>query len=130
VSRRVRPRLEEHHRRRFERLVELAMRRLPPEIASYLDNVAILIADEPTAEQLGRAESGEDDVLFGLYEGVPLTERSYLYAPVLPDRITLFRRTFEQECAGEAELLEEIRRTILHEIGHHAGFGEDRLKDL
>ena len=130
MTRRARPRLAEHHRRRFERLVGVAMRRLPPEIASYLDNVAILIADEPTAEQLGRTESGHDEVLFGLYEGVPLTERSSQYSLVLPDRITLFRRTFELECASEDEMLEEIRRTLLHEVGHHAGFGEDRLKDV
>lgn len=105
------------------------MRRLPPEIASYLENVAILIADAPTPEQLGNTDS-DDEVLFGLYEGVPLTERSSSYSLVLPDRVTLFRRTFEQECASEVETIEEIRRTILHEVGHHAGFGEDRLKDV
>ena len=106
------------------------MRRLPPEFARYLDNVAILTADAPTAEQLGNTDSDDDEVLFGLYEGVPLPERSSGYSLVLPDRITLFRRTFEQECASEAEMIEEIRRTILHEVGHHAGFGEDRLKDV
>jgi predicted Zn-dependent protease with MMP-like domain len=130
VSRRTRPYLVEFHRRRFERLVGVAMRQLPSEFASYLDNVAILIADEPTAEQLGSTESGDDEMLFGLYEGVPLTERSAVYSLVLPDRITLFRHTFEQECASEADMIDEIRRTILHEVGHHAGFGEDRLKDV
>ena len=90
----------------------------------------MLIADEPTPEQVGRSEPGADDVLFGLYEGIPLTERSSSYSLVLPDRITLFRRTFEQECATEAEMIEEIRRTILHEVAHHAGFGEERLKDV
>lgn len=129
MGRRVRPRLADFHRKRFERLVGVAMRRLPPEIASYLENVAILIADAPTPEQLGNTDS-DDEVLFGLYEGVPLTERSSSYSLVLPDRVTLFRRTFEQECASEVETIEEIRRTILHEVGHHAGFGEDRLKDV
>jgi predicted Zn-dependent protease with MMP-like domain len=106
------------------------MRRLPPQFAHYLDNVAIVTADEPTTEQLGRTVSDEDDVLFGLYEGIPLTERSAGHTLVLPDRITLFRRTFEKECATEGEMIEEIRRTIVHEVGHHAGFGEDRLKDV
>jgi predicted Zn-dependent protease with MMP-like domain len=106
------------------------MRRLPPEFESYLDNVAIVTADEPTAEQLGDTSSGADEVLFGLYEGVPLTERSAGHTLVLPDRITLFRRTFEKECSTEDDMIEEIRRTILHEVGHHAGFGEDRLKDV
>src|SRR5579859_7587569 len=95
VSRRSRPRLAAFHRRRFERLVGVAMRQLPPEFERYLDNVAIVTADEPTADQLGRTTSDEDQVLFGLYEGVPLTERSAGHTLVLPDRITLFRRTFE-----------------------------------
>jgi predicted Zn-dependent protease with MMP-like domain len=130
VTRRPRPRLAEFHRRRFERLVGVAMRRLPPEFRTYLDNVVILTADEPSPEQVGRTHAVDDEVLFGLYEGIPLTERSSGHSLVLPDRITLFRRTFETECATEEEMVEEIRRTILHEVGHHAGFGEDRLKDV
>jgi predicted Zn-dependent protease with MMP-like domain len=106
----------------------MALRRLPPEFEHYLDNVAIVTADEPTAEQLGNVSG--DEVLFGLYEGIPLTERSASHGMVTPDRITLFRRTFERECPTEGELIEEIRKTILHEVGHHAGFGEDRLKDV
>ena len=72
----------------------------------------------------------KDEVLFGLYEGIPATERTLAYGSVLPDRITLFRRTFESQCTGEAATIEEIRRTILHEVGHHVGFGEERLKDV
>lgn len=130
IKRQISSRVAEHHRRRFERLVGLAMRRLPPEFEAYLDNVAILIADEPSAEQRGRSEPGTDEMLFGLYEGIPLTERGGHYGMVLPDRITLFRRAFEVAGETEADIVEEIRRTIIHEVGHHRGWGEDRLKDV
>ena len=118
------------HRRRFERLVGIALRRLPPEFADYLDNVAILVADEASPEQMMHSETGSDDLLFGLYEGIPRTARSEAYGMVIPDRITLFRRAFEESCASEAEMIEEIRRTIIHEVGHHNGWGEDRLRDV
>jgi predicted Zn-dependent protease with MMP-like domain len=103
---------------------------LPAEFARYLDNVTILVADAPSLEQRRASELADDDVLFGLYEGVPLTQRSTAYGSVLPDRITLFRRAFEFACDGEAATIEEIRRTIVHEVGHHVGFGEERLRDV
>jgi predicted Zn-dependent protease with MMP-like domain len=103
---------------------------LPVDFARYLDNVAILVADAPSSEQRRASGLADDDVLFGLYEGVPITERSTAYGSVLPDRITLFRRAFETACDGEAATIEEIRRTIIHEVGHHVGFGEERLKDV
>ena len=129
-STRHRERVEQHHRRRFERLVEVARRRLPPEIRHYLGSVVIRIADEPDSEQRRTSELAEADILFGLYEGVPLVERSAGYGMTLPDRITLFRRTFERACSDEAETIEEIRRTIIHEVGHHLGFDEDALRDV
>jgi predicted Zn-dependent protease with MMP-like domain len=118
------------HRRRFERLVGIALRHLPADFARYLDNVAIILADAPLPDQ--RATSGltEDELLFGLYEGVPRTQRPADYGAVLPDRITLFRRAFEVACVDDAATIEEIRRTIIHEVGHHVGFGEDRLRGV
>ena len=108
----------------------VALRHLPPDFARYLHNVAITVADAPSPEQRRASGLADDEVLFGLYEGIPMTERSSAYGSVVPDRITLFRRTFETECAGDAATIEEIRRTIIHEVGHHVGFGEERLKDL
>lgn len=109
--------------------MEVALRRLPPTFSRYLGNVVIRIADEPGPEQQSAGPT-EADYLFGLYEGVPLIERSAGYGMTLPDRITLFRRTFERACSNEAETIEEIRRTIIHEVGHHLGFDEDALHDV
>jgi predicted Zn-dependent protease with MMP-like domain len=120
--------LAERHRRRFERLVGAAMRRLPPAFKRYADEVAILIADSPSPEQRASLRLAADDLLFGLYEGTPVTQRSSAYGMVLPDRITLFRRAFEQSCDTETAMIEEIRRTIIHEVAHHWGFEEDQLK--
>lgn len=106
------------------------MRRLPPGFSRYLENVVILVADEPSPEQRQHAELTVGDALFGLYEGTPLPGRGSEYGMTLPDRITIFRRTFERECAGEAEIIEEIRRTIIHEVGHHLGFDENALRDV
>jgi predicted Zn-dependent protease with MMP-like domain len=130
TERRDRSRIANAHRRRFERLLGVAIRHLPADFTRYLDNVAILVADAPSRHQREASGLADDEVLFGLYEGVPLTQRSTAYGSVLPDRITLFRRAFEATCDGEAAIIEEIRRTILHEVGHHVGFGEDRLKDV
>ena len=124
---RHRARLREYHRRRFERLVEVALRRLPREMKPFLDDVVIVSADEPTAEQRAEAglEPGED--LFGLYEGVPMIEPGAAYHIGVPDRVFLFRRALEAACPTEADLVEEIRRTIVHEVAHHCGFEEDQL---
>jgi len=119
--------LAERHRRRFERLVGAAMRKLPPEFARYLDDVAILVADEPSPEQRTSLGLTAEDVLFGLYEGTPETHRSSSFGMALPDRVTLFRRAFEESCDSEAATIEEIRRTIIHEVAHHWGFEEDQL---
>jgi predicted Zn-dependent protease with MMP-like domain len=111
-------------------LVGIALRHLPADFARYLDNVAILVADVPSPDQDAASGLAEDEILFGLYEGVPRTQRSAAYGAVLPDRITLFRHAFEAACVGEAATIEEIRRTIIHEVGHHVGFGEDRLREV
>ncbi len=123
----ARRRHERAFRQRFARLVDRAVRRLPPEVWCYLENVAILIADEPTPEQ--RAAAGGRD-LFGLYEGVPRPQRDGQYTMVLPDRITLFRRPLEAACRSERELLLEIQRTIVHEIAHHVGLSEEEIRAL
>ena len=125
VSRRV----EQARRRRFERLVARALDALPPDVAAMLDNVDVVVEDEPTPEQIGR-RSGDGDTLFGLYEGIPLTQRDSGYSMVLPDKITIFRGPLERACRSPAEVAREVRITVVHELGHHFGFDEERLEDL
>jgi predicted Zn-dependent protease with MMP-like domain len=112
----------------FYELVERALEELPPELAELLDNVAIVVDDWP--EYSTPLVSGDpDDTLYGLYEGVPLTQRGAGYYGTLPDRITIFRGPLERDFPRE-ELEEQIRITVVHEIAHHFGFGEDRLEEL
>lgn len=105
------------------------MRRLPASIRDELSNVAVIIEEEATPEQLAEAGLGPGDTLFGLYTGIPLTERSSAYGMVLPDRITIFRRPLMESCATEAELMDEVRQTVLHEIGHYFGMSEEELEE-
>jgi predicted Zn-dependent protease with MMP-like domain len=114
--------------KQFERLVEAALRTLPPEIHAMLDNIEIVLADEPTPAQLAGWEDDEGELL-GLYEGTPLTERSSYSLP-LPDKITIFIGPLERSCATREEMADEVRITVLHEIAHHFGIEEDRLDEL
>jgi|DewCreStandDraft_2_1066082.scaffolds.fasta_scaffold00132_45 predicted Zn-dependent protease with MMP-like domain len=116
-------------RRRFQQLVEEALAEVPEAFREALDNVHVVVEDWPTAEQLAAVGLPEDGVLFGLYEGTPLPERG-IEPPLLPDRITLFQGPLEEACDNEDDLREEIRRTVLHELGHYFGLDEDRLEEL
>ena len=112
----------------FYELVERALEGLPPELAQLLDNVAIVVEDWPDySTPLVSWES--DDALYGLYEGIPLTERTAGYYGVLPDKITIFRGPLERDFAQD-ELEEQVRVTVVHEIAHYFGFDEDRIEEL
>lgn len=118
------------NRKLFYHIAQQQLQALPGEFQSAMDNVALIVADRPSAEQLD--ETGADDLL-GLYEGIPLAERgmgpSFTFA--LPDRVYLFRRSLEEYCREEGlDLQVEIRRTLLHEIGHHLGLSERELEEL
>jgi predicted Zn-dependent protease with MMP-like domain len=107
---------------RFERLVADALDGLPDWVRDRLDNVDVLVEDEPPAEEPG---------LLGLYEGIPLTERGLDYAGVLPDRITLFRRTIEREAGPDDEAVKRtVVDTVVHEVAHFFGISDDRLHEL
>ena len=114
---------------RFEELVADALESLPNEFLDRLENVAVTVSHEPSAEQIQEHGLGPDETLFGLYEGVPLTDRG-TYGDVLPDRITIFQRPLELYCDNEEELAYEVRMTVAHEIAHHFGIGDDRLREL
>ena len=114
---------------RFERLVERALARIPPPFADVLDEVAIVIADEPTAEELAENELDADDVLYGLYEGVPRTEWGADWAAA-PNRIILYRLPLEEDFPDPYDLEDEVRETVIHELAHHLGIDDDRLHEL
>lgn len=119
--------MERHH---FEKLVSDAVNALPDQFLANLDNVEIVVEEYPPREIL--AVEGLDDELdlLGYYEGVPLTERTEAGEPLLPDRITLFQRPLEAISSTRAELIEEIQRTVVHEVAHYFGIDEDRLEEL
>jgi predicted Zn-dependent protease with MMP-like domain len=94
-----------------------------------MDNVEIVVEDEPTDDQ--RRANGEGEAeLFGLYEGTPLLERGGSYTMVVPDRIVIFRGPLERACTSPNEMAEEVRITVLHELAHHFGFDEEHMADL
>ncbi len=115
-------------RRDFERVVEEALAGLPEPFASRLDNVAVVIEDEPDPDDLDDAGLPEDEELFGLYMGVPLTERLD-YHMVLPDRILIFQGPHLRHFSP-TELPGEIRKTVIHEIAHFFGIDDDRLDEM
>lgn len=116
--------------RAFERLVADALDGLPDAILRMLDNVAVVVADEPMPHQVQRIPLAADEVLLGFYEGIPLTERTSGYGAVLPDKVTIFQRAIEAECDTEDELVEAVRHTVVHELAHHLGISDARLVEL
>lgn len=114
----------------FERLVIEALDHLPKEFQEYLENVAFIIEDRPTARLLRSLGMEQDELLFGFYEGSPITDPFHEGEFQLPDKITLYMHTFELSCISHEEIVEEVRKTVLHEIGHHFGLEEDQLEEL
>lgn len=117
-------------REEFERLAAEALDGLPEEFQRRLDNVDLVVAADPTREQVKRAGIGPHQTLFGLYQGVPLTRRDRGYHLVLPDKITIFQRPIEAVCRTNEEIRNLVRKTVVHEIAHHFGIGDERLKEL
>jgi len=115
---------------RFAELVERALANVPPPFAGYLEEVAIEIRDRPSRKQLRSVGLKDDELLLGLYHGRPRDQRSVLDSGVMPDVIYLFQEDIEDASDDEAELVEQVRVTVLHEIGHHFGMDEDELDAL
>lgn len=114
----------------FEELVTEALDSLPPDIHKKMENVEVVIEWRPSPAQLRRLGLGPGHTLFGLYEGVPLTNRTSHYGMVLPDKITIFRQPIEAHCQSEAQVRQMVRRTVLHELAHHFGISDERLREL
>ncbi len=116
--------------KRFEALVLEALETIPEPIRAHMDNVDITIERWPTPAQRASLELDPTETLFGLYEGVPLTERGVIRESLFPDKITIFQGPLEEFCATETEIAAEVRKTVIHEIAHHFGIDETRLADL
>jgi predicted Zn-dependent protease with MMP-like domain len=113
----------------FERLVERALAGIPSPFRESLAEVAIVIDDLPTRDQLDENDLDVDDTLYGLYEGVPKTEYGADWVAA-PNRITLFRLPLEEDFPDPDDLAEEVRITVIHELAHHLGIDDDRLEEL
>ena len=114
----------------FAVFVEEALAELPEEIQQHLNNVAVTVADWPSASELQRGGIQHPRQLFGLYEGVPLTKRGGHYNLIAPDHITLYRGPLLAAFGTLEALRQQIRRTVVHEIGHHFGITEARIREL
>lgn len=114
----------------FDRLISRAMDELPQQYIKGLDNVAIVYADTPDEHQSRKAGLREGNILLGLYEGIPLTQRGAGYTFVLPDKITLFKQSILMVTHDEQSLYEQIKRTLWHEIAHYYGLDHDRIHFL
>ena len=116
---------------RFEELVEEAMEAIPQALWDAIDNVAVMVQEWPNRGQLASVGLRRG-LLLGLYEGVPLTRRTRGYGLVAPDKITIFRGPILRVCGrqGDSAIRDQVRRTVLHEIAHHFGISDERLRQL
>lgn len=105
----------------FDRLISRAMDELPQDYIKRLDNVAIIMADDPTPEQVEKMKLDDQHVLLGLFEGVPLTQRGSGWSGMLPDKITLFKNPLLMVSHGDGEFFAQIKRTLWHEMAHYYG---------
>ena len=113
----------------FADLVEKAMRSLPAQFANFLQEVPIEVRDRPTRRELRDVGLEDDHLLLGLYHGRPRTLRSVMDSGTVPDVIYLFQECIELSCDSEEDLIEQVRTTVLHEIGHHFGMSEEDLEE-
>jgi len=117
-------------RERFEWLVARAVESLPEEFRGRLENIDVVVEEWPTQYQLSRVGLGRGQTLLGLYEGVPATKRGSHYGMVPPDKITIFRQPIEAKCRDDIKVMAEVQRVVRHEIAHHFGIGDARLRQI
>ena len=114
----------------FDRIVKKALRRVPAEIRRHLDNIIISVRKRPSRQMLREMDMPPGETLFGIFEGVPLIERSVTSPPLLPDTILIFQEPLEAACETDEEIEEEIEITVVHEVAHFLGMSEERLAEL
>jgi predicted Zn-dependent protease with MMP-like domain len=114
----------------FEGLVEEALRYVPERFREKLENIEVVVEDEPPGGLLKDMGVGRGSTLLGLYHGVPLSKRGFFYGNVLPDRIVLYKGPILRSCASPEELPERVREVVIHEIGHYFGFTDPELDEI
>lgn len=114
----------------FEQLVVEALDDLPDFFRQKLQNIEVVVSDWPTPVEQQAVGLRPGQLLFGLYQGIPLTKRTSHYSLVLPDKITIYRLSIEQVCRTREQVIKQVQHTVKHEIAHHFGISDDRLRDL
>ena len=117
-------------RKEFERHVADALATIPRRFRDAMQNIAIVVEDEPSADLLREMEIEPPDTLFGLYQGTPLTDRAWAFGNTLPDQILLFQGPHEREAEDDEDLIASIAETLIHEIGHYFGLSEEEIEEI
>jgi predicted Zn-dependent protease with MMP-like domain len=117
-------------REAFERLVREAVTLIPKRFRLEIKNLALVVESEPSPELLEEMEIEPPDTLYGLYQGTPLTERTWAFGNTLPDRIVIFQRPIEEDCEDEGEIRAVIGETLIHEVGHYFGLSEEEIEEI
>lgn len=114
----------------FRALVDGALETIPDEFREAMKNIAIVVEDTPTPDQLASVDIEPPDTLLGLYEGIPLTERDWAHGNVLPDKITLFQSPIEESSEDDDDVVVAIGETLIHEVGHYFGLSEEEIEEI
>ncbi|MFH1394806.1 MAG: metallopeptidase family protein [Candidatus Omnitrophota bacterium] len=117
-------------RRKFEILVMEALKTLPEIFKNSLKNVDVIIEDEPSADQEEKINALHRRLVLGLYQGVPLSRRSQYYGMVMPDKVSIFQKNIEKVCRSDEEIVRLVKHTVQHELAHHFGISDQRMRDL
>jgi predicted Zn-dependent protease with MMP-like domain len=117
-------------RREFEKLVAEAVYLIPARFRREMKNLALVVEDEPGPELLRDMEIEPPDTLYGLYQGTPITERTWDFGNALPDRITIYQKPIEEDCEDEDDMLAVIGETLIHEVGHYFGLSEEEIEEI
>jgi len=117
-------------RGQFEKYVAEALASIPQRFRKAMQNIAIVVEDEPSRELLAEMDIEPPDTLLGLYQGTPLTERHWGYGNTLPDRVLIFQGPHERSAEDEDDLLDAIAETLIHEIGHYFGLSEEEIEEI